>query len=1066
MALWLMLLVLLGALVYLNQVGLPGIVKRPLLEKLRARGLELEFSRLRLSWYRGIVAEQVRFGRAHEALSPQFTFAEVRVQLNHRALARRQLQVDALALRQGRLVWPVPETNQAPRQLALENIQTDLRFLPDDQWSLDNFKAAFAGARISMSGTITHASAVRDWTWLQPGPGATAAGAWPGRFRQLAQALERIRFAAPPDLRLDVRGDARDLQSFSVRLSVTIPGAETPWGTVAQGRFAARRFPTARNESTRPELTLSAANAQTRWANLTNFQLVVHLASFAGLTNLLNGDLNLKAAQAQTPWGVAANVRLDASCAPVPDDTNLLNAHLVLSAEQARTSWGAGTNARLTAHWLQALSNPVPLSGQGQLDCQQVETRWGRARQAQLLTRLLPPSPGRAPMATLRSGPAEQALARRPSSGMTAARGPVPAAASALDKPGTQGSRPDWAWWGKLEPYALDWEWHLAGAELPELAAEEAGAGGSWRAPVLTITNLHAKFRQGELEAGAGLNFATRALEARVESSVDPQQLAPVLPEGARRWLAQFAWKQPPRLSAQAALVLPAWTNRAPDWPGEVQPTIRLAGEFKAPSGGAYRGLAVSRAQAHFSYSNLCWRLPDLLLTWPEGQVRATHQANERTKEFYWRFASTVDPALLRPLLGPEAQSGLALFSFTQPPVVEAQLWGQGTDPARTGIKGRVALTNFIFRGQIVSGLQTEFQYTNLFLQFLSPSLQRAGQQMTAEGLAADFRARAIYLTNGFGTAEPMFVAQAIGPHVARALAPYHFIAPPTVLAHGVIPMEGERGADLYFHAQTGPFRWLNFKLERVAADIHWAGLRLFLTDVRTEFYGGDAFGAASFDFNPEHPGTDFQFSLTTSNTLLQALMTDVSTRTNHLEGRLSGTLNITQANSEDWRQTDGDGTVELRDGLIWDIPLFGILSPALDSLVPGLGSSRANAGTCSFFMTNGVIRTDNLEIRAPAMRLRYRGKTDLPGEVNARVEAELLRDVPLFGPLVSTVFWPVTKLFEYKVTGSRNEPKMEPLYLLPRLVLMPFHPWHTLKGILPKDTFTTRTNSSPVTRP
>ena len=171
---WLLILALLGGLVYLNQIGLPDFAKKPLLEKLRARGLDLQFSRLRLSWYHGLVAENVRFGRADEPLSPQLTLAEVRVRFNHAALARLQFQVDSLVLRQGRLVWPIAETNQAPRQLAVENIQTDLRFLPGDQWALDHFTAGFAGARIQLSGTVANASAVREWKLLQAEQAAPA----------------------------------------------------------------------------------------------------------------------------------------------------------------------------------------------------------------------------------------------------------------------------------------------------------------------------------------------------------------------------------------------------------------------------------------------------------------------------------------------------------------------------------------------------------------------------------------------------------------------------------------------------------------------------------------------------------------------------------------------------------------------------------------------------------------------------------------------------------------------------------------------------------------------------
>ena len=47
MGMWLVILLVLGSLLYLNQIGLPGIVKKPLLEKLRARGVDLQFTRLR-----------------------------------------------------------------------------------------------------------------------------------------------------------------------------------------------------------------------------------------------------------------------------------------------------------------------------------------------------------------------------------------------------------------------------------------------------------------------------------------------------------------------------------------------------------------------------------------------------------------------------------------------------------------------------------------------------------------------------------------------------------------------------------------------------------------------------------------------------------------------------------------------------------------------------------------------------------------------------------------------------------------------------------------------------------
>ena len=173
-AVWLAILILVAAFTYLNQVGLPGFVKKPLIENLRSRGLDVSFSRLRLRWYRGLVAENVRFVRSDELLSPSFAIGEVQVRLNRPALVRLQLQVDSLVLRQGRLVWPVAETNKAPRELAVENIRTDLRFLPNDEWALDHFTAGFAGANIHLSGTLTNASAVREWKFFQARQSAPA----------------------------------------------------------------------------------------------------------------------------------------------------------------------------------------------------------------------------------------------------------------------------------------------------------------------------------------------------------------------------------------------------------------------------------------------------------------------------------------------------------------------------------------------------------------------------------------------------------------------------------------------------------------------------------------------------------------------------------------------------------------------------------------------------------------------------------------------------------------------------------------------------------------------------
>ena len=99
---------------------------------------------------------------------------------------------------------------------------------------------------------------------------------------------------------------------------------------------------------------------------------------------------------------------------------------------------------------------------------------------------------------------------------------------------------------------------------------------------------------------------------------------------------------------------------------------------------------------------------------------------------------------------------------------------------------------------------------------------------------------------------------------------------------------------------------------------------------------------------------------------------------------------------------------------MIWDIPVFGVFSDVLNGMSPGLGSSRASAGTCTFGITNGVIHTGDLEIRATGLRLRIGARWTLKAMSRPESKRASMRDVWLVGPVVSTVFWPVTKLFEY----------------------------------------------------
>ena len=235
---WLVILALVCAILWLDQIGLPDFVKQPLVDDLRQHGIALQFVRLRLHLYRGLVADNVRVvGETPD--SPSLMLQEVQLQINYRALLlRRKLQLDGVILRHGKFELPVSASNEPPCTLVVDQIQTELRFGTNDVWSLDNFQANFAGARFVLSGQVSHASAIANWGIFHGKRGLR--GASQLQLKKIGIALSQIHFNKTSQLSLNVQGDAGNINSFFVFLGVNAPGVDTPWGSMHNFELVAR----------------------------------------------------------------------------------------------------------------------------------------------------------------------------------------------------------------------------------------------------------------------------------------------------------------------------------------------------------------------------------------------------------------------------------------------------------------------------------------------------------------------------------------------------------------------------------------------------------------------------------------------------------------------------------------------------------------------------------------------------------------------------------------------------------------------------------------------------------
>jgi hypothetical protein len=255
--------------------------------------------------------------------------------------------------------------------------------------------------------------------------------------------------------------------------------------------------------------------------------------------------------------------------------------------------------------------------------------------------------------------------------------------------------------------------------------------------------------------------------------------------------------------------------------------------------------------------------------------------------------------------------------------------------------------------------------------------------------------------------------------------------------------MGNPHDADVIFEGEGRDFESLRFKVPRYTAKVIWKNNLLIVTNATGDFYEGKATGWARFVF-PDEDHAEFAFTVDAQNARLNSLVADMTLKTNNLEGLLNCLLVVTNAWTDNIHSWNGYGHANLRDGLLWELPIFGILSRPLDALMPGVGNSRFSEGSGTFVIVNGAIQSTDLEMRAAALRLQYRGTVDFDGGINARVTAEPLRDTPVVGSIMSTILSPVAKLFAYRITGTMKEPKSQPVYI-PKILMIPLSPFQSL---------------------
>src|ERR1043165_1985248 len=157
------LLVILGLAslaLFINRVGLPEFLKQRVVAQLKAKGWAVQFSQMRFTWQRVIMAQDVQLQRINHRGGPQLFLDTVECRLNRAALRKFEIEFDSVALQGGRLLWSWESTNKPVTALQLNAVAAELLFKAGDQWELRSLQASLLGTQLQLSGVISNASRI------------------------------------------------------------------------------------------------------------------------------------------------------------------------------------------------------------------------------------------------------------------------------------------------------------------------------------------------------------------------------------------------------------------------------------------------------------------------------------------------------------------------------------------------------------------------------------------------------------------------------------------------------------------------------------------------------------------------------------------------------------------------------------------------------------------------------------------------------------------------------------------------------------------------------------------
>jgi hypothetical protein len=535
----------------------------------------------------------------------------------------------------------------------------------------------------------------------------------------------------------------------------------------------------------------------------------------------------------------------------------------------------------------------------------------------------------------------------------------------------------------------------------------DLSAVAEWNNQQLTIAHCEWSDDMGSFAGRANWNVQRSSASFQTRSSLDLKAFLDAF--GLDEPFASIEFQAPPAVEVSGSVNFGSDRFR-PDIIGHV-----AFGPF------TYKKVPFSDLTADFSWDGERTLVRDLRLRHQTGQIRA--DLFDAPADFRLNIESTIVPEAVRMISPPELNEFLRQWEWQRPPAIRLAIRGQDHNPETWKGDGTIILGRSRFRGTWMNSADTKIHFADGALA--CEDLHVARNEGTGTGsFTYDFKKHEVRISNIKSSLNPAEVIYWIDPKISNTVVPYKFRRTPSVTANGLyqfrggkdtrleVKVEGANGMDYVFLGKTLPF-------DRISTRLLFTNDRLQIIDLRGALLSGTLRGNADISLARNDPRYRANISVSQINF---PLLTDLYYNYKTALGLLNGTYDFTGLGS-DPRTMRGRGKVEVTNGDVFAIPIFGPLSGILNRILPGSGYSIAHKASAAFKIDQGIIHTDDFDADGTLFSMLGHGDVHF---LDDKLDFNLRLNMKGPGVLLT----PMYKLFEYAGTGSLKKPDWRPAVL------------------------------------